>query len=752
MVALLAPFWAIYVPGMFLGIFGFFLAPIFFDPNSRLCWMMASFAIGLVGTTMLLLNTLVLGPSRIVFPPIKSASVPIDEVKKVAWFWDPIEREAYMRFSLQSGEDIDIHSSRWKPKTIAKLEAALRQWSPRCELLVHSDDLEDLIAFRERFYRPKSLSLQPSRDTQTTESIDIPYHPHEQIAKFFHSLGVNEKYFWFCWLTVMLVPCILKLPAIIWGFIADLNHIERYWWNVPLFVRIIDQFNAGAWNFGVGSLAFAHGIYYSVTGNPFAICFLIGAAVLALVALAMFIFQPNGIKLRPQGLEIFFHWQKFVLFKALYRWKDMRAFELDQFGDGVNPEKWRMQIKISNGSTVNLKVQAIKGDEARKTLLRTISQMAPHAVQDAALIRALTPPQKESYTELWLQSLATPPKRNRLAPLAHGQKLKSGRYVVERQLASGGQGVAYVAEDGSACEGAFVATKAGKPPVVLKEFVLPVYTSRTVRQQALERFENEARILRDLDHPQIVKLIDYFLEDHRAYLVLEHIDGMSLRKLVQEQGLLSQEQILSLSMQMCTVLEYLHSLSPPVVHRDFTPENLILNRDGKLVLIDFNVAQQSQWTTTGTVVGKHAYLPPEQFRGKPSTQSDLYAMGATLFFLCTGKDPEPITCSKLPVDNPNNPTLHDFVVRLTALELDDRFQTITEVKEELEAVTKRKTQNDGRNGNGHDGEESGRDDEMNQTDAQEPHNENSTIIVADESDLKIADPIKQAVLANKRRK
>jgi serine/threonine-protein kinase len=275
-----------------------------------------------------------------------------------------------------------------------------------------------------------------------------------------------------------------------------------------------------------------------------------------------------------------------------------------------------------------------------------------------------------------------------LTPLNDGQRLKSGKYIVERQLASGGQGVAYLAREGDAAKSADSSISSdATPKVVLKEFVLPVYTSRTVRKQALERFENEARILEELSHPQIVKLIDFFLEDHRAYLVLEHIDGMSLRQLVAKNGPLPVEDILSLSMQMCDVLEYLHSLSPAVVHRDFTPDNLILDSRGRLVLIDFNVAQQKQWTTTSTVVGKHAYLPAEQFRGKPTTQSDLYAMGATLFFLFSGTDPQPITSSHPREFDPNVAgEFDDIVSKLTATESEDRFQTAAETRIALSAV------------------------------------------------------------------
>ncbi len=93
----------------------------------------------------------------------------------------------------------------------------------------------------------------------------------------------------------------------------------------------------------------------------------------------------------------------------------------------------------------------------------------------------------------------------------------------------------------------------------------------------------------------------------------------------------------------CGLLDLLHANS--IVHRDFTPDNLILNSKGQLKLIDFNVAQQIQEGSTGTIVGKHAYVPPEQFRGKATSQSDLYAFGATMFYLLTGKDPEPISQS-----------------------------------------------------------------------------------------------------------
>jgi serine/threonine protein kinase len=686
LVALFAPLWAIYIPGLFLGIFGFFLVPVFFAVNDRIYWLLASFCLCLISTAALMVNTLILSKKDIYFPPLKAMNLPINAVEQVYWHWDAYEKQAYMRFSLNTGEHIDIHCSRWSPQKIVKLKNALRQWSPKCDIKVEADDLDDLVSFRERFFSSKHLSLQASPSKQAAESIDIPYDPHEQFSKFKQSLGANEKYFWYCWVSVLLIPCMMKIPDVVWGFIADFRHVERYM-NVPPFVRGVDALASTVWTLGTGGFSTATMIYYSAASNPFSICILIGMALLSAGALAMFMFQPNGIKLKVDCLQTVFVWQSILLYSKSYPWKDMMAFDLDQFGEVANPEKWRMQIKMRDRSILNLNIEAIKGSDARETLLRTISQQAPEAVQDPALIRALMPAQRESYTELWLQSLTTPPKRNRLTPLKDGQKLKSGKYLVHRQLASGGQGIAYLADEVSTIDGTLTLKRDGAAHVVLKEFVLPVYTSRPVRKQALERFENEASILEGLNHPQIVKLLDFFLEDHRAYLVMEHIDGLSLRQLVQKNGPLPLDQILSLSKQMCNVLEYLHSLSPAVVHRDFTPDNLILDSNGRLVLIDFNVAQQKQWTTTSTVVGKHAYLPAEQFRGKPTTQSDLYALGATLFFLFTGNDPQPITCSHpRDFDNHVPQEFDDAVAKLTAVEPEDRYQTAADVRKALSSI------------------------------------------------------------------
>jgi tRNA A-37 threonylcarbamoyl transferase component Bud32 len=330
----------------------------------------------------------------------------------------------------------------------------------------------------------------------------------------------------------------------------------------------------------------------------------------------------------------------------------------------------RLERKLNSASTLSdcvifktdkrslkLKLDNFKTGQDKEKLLHAIESFAPSVPRDAAIMEVLALPADHSYTEVWMTALSAPPKRERLKPLTADAVMNEGNYTVVKELGSGGQGFAYLAKDKEDKE------------VVLKEFVLPIYVDIQARRKALERFENEARLLSRLDNPQVVKLRGFFIEDHRAYLVLEHIDGKNLRQIVAEKGHFSEEETKVLLAKMCKILSYLHSLEPPLVHRDFTPDNLILDKDGNLKLIDFNVAQEMQDGTTGTVVGKQAYLPPEQFRGQAEPASDVYAMGATLYYLLTGKDPTPISTLRVAKELPDlDPQLDQLMTQLTSMD------------------------------------------------------------------------------------
>jgi serine/threonine protein kinase len=118
------------------------------------------------------------------------------------------------------------------------------------------------------------------------------------------------------------------------------------------------------------------------------------------------------------------------------------------------------------------------------------------------------------------------------------------------------------------------------------------------------------------------------------------------------------------------------------VHRDFTPENLLLAEDNQVKLIDFNVAHRLESASTKTVAGKHSYIAPEQFRGRPTVPSDIYSFGASLYFMLMKKDPEPISKSM--------PTCTDALAQIVAhcTEPDEalRYASITQVRSDLLAL------------------------------------------------------------------
>jgi serine/threonine-protein kinase len=277
-----------------------------------------------------------------------------------------------------------------------------------------------------------------------------------------------------------------------------------------------------------------------------------------------------------------------------------------------------------------------------------------------------------------LQYFSTPSKRERLSELTDGLVL-DGKYKVIGRIGGGGQGTAYLAvvDDGKE-----------RSEVVLKEYVLPVHKGTAIMQQTLEKLKKETELLQRLDHPNIVKCLGYFVEDYRGYVVLEYIDGESLKEIVSKQGPMPESQALNIGIRCCEILEYLHNAAPPIIHRDITPDNIMCQMNGEIKLVDFNVAHQLESSATATVVGKHCYLPPEQFRGKPVPASDLYALGGTLNYILTAVEPEPITSShprKLQSELSHG--IDEIVAKATEPKLERRYASAAHLKSELILLT-----------------------------------------------------------------
>ncbi|CAN5167050.1 hypothetical protein BH10CYA1_BH10CYA1_61510 [soil metagenome] len=431
-----------------------------------------------------------------------------------------------------------------------------------------------------------------------------------------------------------------------------------------------------AWESAIGrSIGDSISSIWTTVSNPVIALVLFCCLTPVFYQLLKLLLKPNRLVMDAAGAHLNLKLGRFNLPVESTKWDQITAATLAKPTLSAGPDRWSIRLQgPSKNNKLNLELAALVPDD-RSRFSRALERWAPHCAVDTTLMETLLPRQANSYTELWLQSLAAPPERASLEPLSGGRVLYNGRFEVQRRIGVGGQGAAYL------CTQHIEDAQHSTVQVVLKETIIPVFVEAEIRKQALERFEQEARILTDLESDHIVKLLDHFIEDHRGYLVLEWVDGKSLRQHIEDRGAMSEEQVKELTSQMCIMLEYLHSRG--VIHRDFTPDNLILQKDGKLKLIDFNVAQTDE-EGSGLVVGKQAYMPAEQFRGKPTAQSDIYAMGATLFYLLTGQDPEPITQSHVRETQPNiSETMDDVIQKCTAADCKVRYTSAAEIATDL---------------------------------------------------------------------
>jgi serine/threonine-protein kinase len=210
--------------------------------------------------------------------------------------------------------------------------------------------------------------------------------------------------------------------------------------------------------------------------------------------------------------------------------------------------------------------------------------------------------------------------------------------------------------------------------------------------KAQELFEREARTLKSLHHPGIPRYYDFFVEAGKKYLAMELIHGQDLEQRVLRFGPVTPHQAIEWMIQTCDILNYIHSCDPPLIHRDIKPANLMVrHRDNTIVVLDFGAVKEIG-TAPGTRIGAEGYSAPEQDRGSPVTQSDLYAIGATLIFLLTGESPLKFyrrRGSEYGFDVENVPTitprLREVIERVCEPKARDRYQTAKELSQALAA-------------------------------------------------------------------
>lgn len=266
------------------------------------------------------------------------------------------------------------------------------------------------------------------------------------------------------------------------------------------------------------------------------------------------------------------------------------------------------------------------------------------------------------------------------------QHCLNGRYMIERRLAQGGQSAVYLTRD----------IAAGNARRAVKE-MSQAHLLPHEREGAINRFLREALLLQQLDHPMLAKVYESFTEDNKHYLAMEYVPGKTLEDEMIELGRpLDWEPVVRWAVQLCDVLAYLHTQNPPIVYRDLKPANVMLTSDGHLKLIDFGIARRllpARLRDTAQL-GTDGYAPLEQYASKSEPRSDLYALGASMYHLLTGRVPEnaPVRSSggALASIRAQSPAVPEAVERVVtqamSLHPDDRYADAAAMRVALVAL------------------------------------------------------------------
>ncbi|MBX9690382.1 MAG: serine/threonine protein kinase [Candidatus Obscuribacterales bacterium] len=400
-----------------------------------------------------------------------------------------------------------------------------------------------------------------------------------------------------------------------------------------------------------------------------------GTAALLAALIGYLAFRPCPYRIIANSRGIRMVWQSlfFPLEGPTLGWDEIETVGIERPKASADSRTSLLCLQSKQNSKASIKIPLanLESDETREELSTLIKTHCKLTAIEPGALDAIKPSRNLSFTDIWLDALSAPPGRERLTPLLENSKLKN-RFEIKKRLGGGGQATAYLAFD---CEKSEL--------LVLKETILPVYADLHARKQALEAFHAEALALESVKHPQIVKYIDSFVEDHRAYLVLEFIEGKTLRKLIKEQGPVPEREAIQMALQMCELLETLHGLEPPLIHRDFTPDNLMVNSSGKLVLIDFAVAINSD-EENGESAGKLAYMAPEQFNGSTNELTDLYSLAGTIHYVLTAEDPIALKASNpSSINSDISQELNDLIAQASAQDYKDRFTSVSKLKDQL---------------------------------------------------------------------
>lgn len=196
----------------------------------------------------------------------------------------------------------------------------------------------------------------------------------------------------------------------------------------------------------------------------------------------------------------------------------------------------------------------------------------------------------------------------------------------------------------------------------------------------------EANMIKQLDHPSIVRIVDIIENPDVIYIVEDYIEGETLNTILENNGAQPQELVIEWAMQICEALEYLHTRKPPIIYRDMKPSNVMLKPDGNIKIIDFGIAREykEQGLADTVSLGTKGYAAPEQFGGKGQTdaRTDVYCLGVTLYHIVTGHSPCDPPYEIYPIRHWNpqlDSGLEAVIEKCTQLNPADRYQSCAEL-------------------------------------------------------------------------
>ena len=209
--------------------------------------------------------------------------------------------------------------------------------------------------------------------------------------------------------------------------------------------------------------------------------------------------------------------------------------------------------------------------------------------------------------------------------ITKGQKIND-RYEIIRSIGEGGMANVYLARD-----------------IILNRLVAVKILRGNLAEDEkfVRRFQREAIAASSLNHPNIVEVYDVGEDDGKYFIVMEYVDGKTLKSLIKKRGALTVPEVVDIMLQLTSAIAHAHESY--IIHRDIKPQNVIILEDGRVKIMDFGIAAQlnsNEFTQTNSVMGTVYYLPPEQANGTGATvKSDIYSLGILMFELLTGTVP-----------------------------------------------------------------------------------------------------------------